>query len=248
MARYLELNKRYFWILLLLNIAKIILWSKSTDVPWYQLEAQSCSPVSLSALLTGPMTANPSGLNCNSVVTATLKIQFQLRKQFKFTAPTVLTPFLKNPVFKPMFTDSTFSLWHDKGLKCFEDFYKEGIFCSFADLVTEFNLPPSHLFRYFQVKNCTKSLFPNFPHLPSKQPWGELVQFNPSQRSLISKVYSSIQAYDDRLAINTRGAWERELGFNFDEHWWGSVLNVIHKTSICARLTLIQFKIVFRCH
>lgn len=194
------------------------------------------------------MMANPSGLTCNPVVTATLKIWFQFRKQFKFIPPTVFTPLLKNPVFKPTFTDSNFSLWHDKGLKCFEDFYKEGIFCSFADLVTEFNLPPSHLFRYYQVRNCAKSLFPNFPHLPPKQPWGELLQFNPSQRSLISKVYSSIQAYDDHLTRNTRETWQRELGLNFHEHWWESALKVIHKTSICARLTLIQFKAVFRCH
>ncbi len=151
-------------------------------------------------------------------------------------------------MFKPTFTDSTFSLWHDKGLKCFENFYKGGIFCSLTDLVTEFTLPHSHLCRYFQIRNCAKSLFPNFPHLPPKQPWGELLQFNPSQRSLMSKVYISIQSYDDLLTTNTKETWERELGLIFDEGWWESALKVIHKTSICARLTLIQFKVVFRCH
>ncbi len=48
--------------------------------------------------------------------------------------------------------------------------------------------------------------------------------------------------------VNTRETWECELGLNFDEHWWESALKVIHKTSICARLTLIMFKVVFRCH
>ena len=155
----------YYWAA---NITKITFWSMPTSVPWCQLEAQSCSPASLSALLTGPVTANLSGLTCNPVVTATLKIWFQFRKHFKFTAPTVLTPRLKNPVFKPTFTDPTLSLWQDKGLKCFEDFYKEEVFCSFTDLVNKFSLPPSHLFRYFQVRNCAKSLFSNFPHLPPK--------------------------------------------------------------------------------
>jgi hypothetical protein len=137
---------------------------------------------------------NPSGLTCNPVVNDTLKIWFQFRKQFEFTAPTALTPLLKNPVLKPTFTDPTFSLWHDRGLKCFGDLYRGGILCSFADLATEFNLPPFHLFRYFQVRNCAKSLFTNFPHLLLKQPWGELLLFNPLQRFLISKVYSSIQS------------------------------------------------------
>ena len=181
----------YYWAV---NITRIILWSKSTNVPWYQLEARSCSPVSLYTLLTGPVATNPSGLTCNPVVNDTLKIWFQFRKQFEFTAPTALTPLLKNPVFKPTFTDPTFSLWHDRGLKCFGDLYRGGILCSFADLATEFNLPPFHLFRYFQVRNCAKSLFTNFPHLLLKQPWGELLLFNPLQRFLISKVYSSIQS------------------------------------------------------
>ena len=105
----------YYWAA---NIARILLWSKSIAVPWYQLEAQSCPPAYLSALLSGPATANPSDLTCNPVVIATLKIWFQFRKQLKFTAPTALTPLLKNAGFKPTFTDSTFSLWHDKGLKC----------------------------------------------------------------------------------------------------------------------------------
>lgn len=235
----------YYWAA---NISKIIYWFKSIDTSWYQLEAQSCSPVSLTALLTGPVIVNPSGLTCNPVVTATLRIWFQFRKQFKFTAPTVLTPLLKNPVFKPTFTDSTFTLWQDKGLKCFKDFYKEGVFCSFTDLVNNFSLPPSHLFRYFQVRNCAKSLFSNFPHLPPKQQWGDFLQFSILQRSLISRIYSSIQSFDDHLTTSTRETWERELGLVFDEHWWESALQVIHKTSICARLTLIQFKVVFRCH
>lgn len=166
----------------------MIYWFKSI---WCQLEAQSCHPVSLSALLTGPVIINPSGLTCNPVVTARLKIWFQFRKQFKFAVATFLTPLLKNPVFKPTFTDSTFSLWQDKGLKCFKDFYKEGVFCSFVDLVTEFSLPPSHIFRYFQVRNCAKSLFSKFPHLPPKQPWGDFLQFSTLQRSLISRIYSS---------------------------------------------------------
>ena len=82
----------YYWAA---NITIIVFLSKPTSIPWCQLEAQSCPPVSLFALLTGPITANPSGLTCNPVVSATLKIWFQFRKQFKFTASTVLTPLFK---------------------------------------------------------------------------------------------------------------------------------------------------------
>jgi len=60
-------------------------------------------------------------------------------------------------------SDPTFSIWYDKGLKTFKDFYKDGIFHSFADLSSAFQLPPSHLFRYYQIRYCIKSLFPTFP-------------------------------------------------------------------------------------
>lgn len=151
-------------------------------------------------------------------------------------------------MFTPALTDRTFSLWQDKGLKCFKDLYKDGLFCSFTDLASEFDLPQSHLFRYFQIRACAKSLFPDFPHRPLEQPWGELIQLNPQQRSLISKIYNSIQSYDVFLTTNTKKAWERELGLVFDDDWWEAALTTIHKTSICARLSLIQFKVVFRCH
>ena len=82
----------------------------------------------------------------------------------------------------------------------------------------------------------------------NNQPWGDFLQFNILQRSLISRIYSSIQSYDDRLSTNTKETWERELGLTFNEHWWESALQAIRKTSICARLTLIQFKVVFRCN
>lgn len=151
-------------------------------------------------------------------------------------------------MFKPTFTDPTFILWHDRGLKCFRDLYRDGVFCSFADLAREFNLTLSHLFRYFQFRNCAKSLFPAFPHPPPEQVWDEFLGLNPLQKSLVSTIYCTMQSYDGLLTTRTKEAWERELGFVLDEHWWDAALNTIHRSSICARLTLIQFKVLLRCH
>lgn len=234
----------YYWAT---NISKTIFWLEMVNIPWCQLEIQSCPSSSLLAILAGVTSVNPSGFTNNPVVISTLKIWFQFRKHFKFLTPTISSPLLRNYAFKPAVTDSVFTLWHDKGLKCFKDFYKDGIFCSFTDLSTEFKVG-DHLFRYFQIRNCVKSLFPNFPQLPPEQTWDSLLRLNVSQRSLNSKVYGTIQSYDDHLTIRTKEAWEREFGLTFDADWWELVWNGIYKASICARLTLIQFKVVFRCH
>uniref|UniRef100_A0A672IKH9 Reverse transcriptase domain-containing protein n=1 Tax=Salarias fasciatus TaxID=181472 RepID=A0A672IKH9_SALFA len=235
----------YYWAV---NITRIAYWTKLLNVPWCQLEAQSCTSSSLSALLTGSITTNPSGLTSSPVVISTLKIWFQFRKQHGFTGFSPLTPLLGNHAFKPTFIDPVFSIWHEKGLRCFKDFYKDGVFYSFTDLAQEFTLPSSHLFRYFQMRHCAKLLFPSFPHLPPAQPWAELLQLNPSQKSLITKIYVNIQAFNSNMTTKIKEAWENELGLTLDNHWWDSVLQHIHKSTICARLTLIQFKVLFRCH
>uniref|UniRef100_A0A8C5D9N9 Reverse transcriptase domain-containing protein n=1 Tax=Gouania willdenowi TaxID=441366 RepID=A0A8C5D9N9_GOUWI len=235
----------YYWAV---NTSRITYWSGSVDVPWCNLEMLSCPLSSLSALLTDSVSVNLSGLTCNLVVISTLRIFFQFRRQFKFIDSTPLTPLLKNHRFKPTFTDPVFKSWHNKGLRRFKDFYKDGVFCSFTDLSLDFNLPPTHLFRYFQVRNCAKALFPGFPYLPPEQPWTELLRLTPSQKSIISKIYNIIQSYDNYLTTKTKKAWENELGVVFNQCWWDSALKLIHKTTICARLTLIQFKVLFRCH
>lgn len=49
-------------------------------------------------------------------------------------------------------------------------------------------------------------------------------------------------------AIRTKESWEHEMGMTLDNDWWDCALNTIHKTSISARLTLVQFKVIFRYH
>ena len=42
--------------------------------------------------------------------------------------------------------------------------------------------------------------------------------------------------------------WERDLGLELSDEKWDSILSSIHKSSLCARHCLIQFKVVHRAH
>lgn len=128
----------------------------------------------MTSLLTSSIPPKLSGFTNNQVVHSTLKIWFQFRRHFKFNAASTLAPILRNHLFRPAFTDSTFSIWHNKGLKCFKDLYKDGIFRSFI-LSGEFHLPLAHLFRYFQIRHCAKVLFTVFPSSPLSLQWEELL-------------------------------------------------------------------------
>uniref|UniRef100_A0A3Q3ENM7 Reverse transcriptase domain-containing protein n=1 Tax=Kryptolebias marmoratus TaxID=37003 RepID=A0A3Q3ENM7_KRYMA len=235
----------YYWAT---HIHKISFWFSSIDLPWCRLEAQSCSPSSLKALLTSPITLNPSGFTSNLLVRSVLKIWNQFRRHFKFNSASTLAPLLKNHLFQPALTDPTFLSWENKGLTCFKDLYKEGIFRSFTDLSSEFHLPASHLFRYFQIRHCTRVLFPGFPSKPPNFQWEMFLSWDPLQRSFISKVYTEILLSDSSPIVKVKRAWELELGLHFHEDWWEIALKKIHTSSICARLSLIQFKVLFRVH
>lgn len=42
--------------------------------------------------------------------------------------------------------------------------------------------------------------------------------------------------------------WEKDMGTNITEDQWSRILQRIHSFSICARQSLIQFKIMHRLH
>ena len=189
-----------------------------------------------------------SSFTDNQVVSSTLKIWYQFRRRFTFISASTSAPLLKNHLFKPALTDSTFSVWPGKGLIFFKDLYRDGIFRSFTDLSCVYQLPPSHLFRYFQIRHCVKSLFPTFPSSPTVQLWEEFLCSSPFQKSLISKMYNKLLSYDNLPSTKFKTAWEQELGLNLEDSYWELALDKIHKSSSCARLTLIQFKVIFRVH
>jgi len=221
------------------------LGSNQQTPPWCKLEAQTCVSSSLLALLTSSIPINPSGFTKNQVVCSTLKIWYQFRRHFKFNSASTLAPLLRNHLFQPAISDSTFSIWHNKGLTMFKDLYKDGTFCSFAELSNKFQLPPLHFFRYLQIRHCVR---PAFPSLPPMQLWDEFLNLNPLQKPFISKVYDKLLSYDSSPATKVKVNWERELGLNLEDNWWDVALNKIYTSSTCARLTLIQFKVLFRIH
>ena len=82
------------------HVHKISFCFKSMDLPWCNLEAQSCvSSSSLTALLTSSIPFNLSGFINNQVARSTLKIWYQFRRHFKFKSASILAPFPEESIF-----------------------------------------------------------------------------------------------------------------------------------------------------
>ncbi len=123
----------YYWAA---HIHKLCYWLKSPGSSWCKLELSSCGGSSIPALLYSSLPTKPSLYTDSQVVLNTLKIWCQFRRHFKFVAASSLGPLNNNHLFPPSLSDSTFSVWHDKGITHFKYLYVDGVFDSFANLAT----------------------------------------------------------------------------------------------------------------
>ena len=75
-----------------------------------------------------------------------------------------------------------------------------------------------------------------------------MLSFSPNQRGIISKLYDIILAFSNHSNVKVKCTWEGELGLQIQEESWEQAVERIRSTSSCARLGLIQFKVVYRAH
>uniref|UniRef100_A0A669BRS1 Reverse transcriptase domain-containing protein n=1 Tax=Oreochromis niloticus TaxID=8128 RepID=A0A669BRS1_ORENI len=236
----------YYWSS---HIHKLTYWLNSPNLIWCKLEIQSISPYfSPASLIYSSLPVKTSSVASNPIVLSTLKIWFQFRSHFKFISPSTRLPLLRNHLFSPATTNTAYLTWHERGIKTMSALYKGDVFLSFSELSSKFNLPPTHLFLYLQIRHCVSSLFPNFPILPADPPWVDLLLVRPNQKSPLSNIYCMLMATESDLSGKIRIAWERELGVELFESWWDKVNLIMRSSTPCARLQLIQFKVINRVH
>lgn len=149
------------------NVHKIMLWMTGADNSWIHLETNSCHASSLKALVCSSLPSKPRQFTSNPIVIATLNIWQQIRQQFGWRGLPLATPLCNNHLFQPARTDPRFSKWCKLGLSSLCDLYVDGIFASFTQLSSLFNLQSSDMYGYFQIRNFVKHNTSAFPHIPA---------------------------------------------------------------------------------
>ncbi|XP_072135984.1 MTOR-associated protein MEAK7 isoform X2 [Mobula birostris] len=234
----------YYWAS---NIQKVLFWLHRPDIIWCLLESRSCHSSSLPALVYSSLPLKSSQFTSNPVVLSTLKIFNQSRCHYKFISASVLGPIHKNHLFPPSTFDSAFRQWGLNGLMRIKDLYTDNIFDSFDNLRGKYGLPHNHFFKYLQIRHFVKEKFPSFPVLPPAMLWEKFtLSFN--NKGLISELYSQLMSLGVQDLNKTKSRWEDDLGMDLVEEYWAKVLNRVHFSSSCARLGLIQFKVLHRVH
>ena len=237
----------YYWAA---NIHKIALWASDTDMDsgWIQLESSSCHSSSLKALVCSSFPLKPKDHSFNPIVTTTLRIWQQIRRQFGWVLLPLATPFCNNQLFLPAKLDLSFALWSRRGLLCLGDLYSDGLFSNFVQLCSKFNLQRSDQYRYFQIRNFARLNTPTFPHAPPTSGIDHFLAVAGLTKGHISFIYDFLSGASPPALQKIRMGWENELAVTFSDDWWDGALHAINSSSSCARLNLIQFKVLHRIH
>lgn len=111
----------------------------------------------------------------------------------------------------------------------------------------KYDLSRSNFFRYLQIRHCVKALFPSFPVIPIEAAWEEMTLLCP-KKGLISRLYSQLMSLENHDLSKIKNSWEGELMVELSDRHWEDALQRINSSSSCARLGLIQFKVVHRAH
>lgn len=89
---------------------------------------------------------------------------------------------------------------------------------------------------------------PSFSHIPSKSPADSLFEAPLHLQGFISRIYTIFMSLKSVGTDKVKSGWEKELGTLFSEEFWSNALHRVNGSTSCARLSLIQFKVLHRVH
>lgn len=243
--------KLYHWAATLSTIA----WWKSGPQDstegcpaWLTLERALCNGTSLLALLNSPTKCNKTLFTGSSIIADTLKIWSHIKRYIKAPSTYLDSPICNNHAFAPGKTDAVFATWLEKGISDLNSLYIDGIFASFAQLQSLYNIPASNLFRYFQIREFTKKHIPSFHIKPCHETLNMINRFNPLDKGAVSYFYHSLLEMTPKDSSAHRQAWATELNEEIGEVFWEQCLENINDCSVNVRHNLIQFKTLHRLY
>lgn len=238
----------YYWAA---NLRIFHYWLQLPNVEqsaaWVNMEATSCKPSSLPALLYSPRTCSTVRYTKNILVRTTLKIWKQFKLHFDITPSLLHGPINQNHSFPPSLMGKAFSAWVQAGITSFSDLYIDETFASFQQLTERFSLGRNNFFQYLQIRSFIQAETPNFPTKPEDEK-NTFLQPVFREKGFISYMYSKIFSECNHSFSSIKTLWEQDLGEVLEEDIWDRILHRVHSSSFCAKHGLIQFKILHRTH
>lgn len=97
-------------------------------------------------------------------------------------------------------------------------------------------------------KSNTQSNTVTFPNIPDSIQLDVLFSVDPMTRGVTSFIYNQLSAQAEITLDHLKTAWEEDLGLELSNDQWKKAQRNVHTSSICAKHSLIQFKVLHRAH
>lgn len=130
----------------------------------------------------------------------------------------------KNHLFIPALLDSVFSQWQQSGLVKFNDLFIDDVSAPFSTLSSKYNLPRSHLFRYFQVHHLIQNHCPTHPSISPSTGFYAVLNIPLHLKGVISDVYNTLISVKNINLDKIQAEWTKYLGVDISEETWNNAL------------------------
>lgn len=137
-----------------------------------------------------------------------------------------------DPDFSPNRMDQMFNIWASKGLCKFGQIFGDKEMKSSEQLLSQYGLPKSHLFRYFQVKSYLFDVVKK-KSMQEINPLIKKIYDCGTETKLLTKLAKIIQAkyQDKQMDLNVQNKWEKEIPCNISPTDWKQMCKNIHETT-----------------
>ena len=89
---------------------------------------------------------------------------------------------------------------------------------------------------------------PNFPNVSSVSGLDDLLESPFNSKRLISRIHDCIASLKTITIAKIRADWADELGEDMEDDMWNCALLRVNDSTSCAKLSIIQFKVLHRTH
>lgn len=223
--------KLYYWAA---QVKAMVAWIiRDPETHWVSMEEYSLPGISLSRLPFLSLQSQKKIKIENSWVKRTLNIWHKIQKQLKGKVSLSRAMSINGNIeFLPSLSDGGFGGWGERGLKTVDQLFEGTVIKSFTQLRAKFNLSPSDLFKYLQIRSyLTKHL--DWDQIRRESTNIEKHFINLGEKGGVMKKQVSL-LYKNMLidmSDNTqhiKQQWEMELNVTVDDVVWGNAaLDVI---------------------
>lgn len=225
--------KLYYWAA---QIKAVVAWIiRDPKSQWVSMEEYSVPGISLSQLPFLNLQSQKKIKISNLWVKHTLKIWNKVQKLLKGkTALSRAMTIDRNIEFLPSLSDSSgFQGWAERGLLTVNRLFDGNVFKTFAQLREKFKLPPSDLYKYFQIRRyVTKhndwDLIRSEPTNIEKH-FINLIENGGVMKKQMSLLYKKMLTDMSDNTQHIKQQWEMEMNVTLDDDVWVNICSGCHK-------------------